>query len=108
MSEDKDEGIQPPYSHLAIQTKGGLIPLRKGTIVAIVEDATRVDGIFHLVIDTVDQRQLVFTAFTPDGKGKRKVTFKANWSGKYESWMRQGQRVNSAEDLEELREDDEP
>ncbi len=108
MSEDKDEGIQPPYSHLAIQTKGGLIPLRKGTIVAIVEDPTRVDGIYHLVIETIDHKKMVFRAFSSDGENSRKVTFKANWSGKYESWMRQGQQVRSTEDLEEMREDDEP
>lgn len=104
--EDKDEGIQPPYPHLAIQTRGGLIPLRKGTIVAIVEDPTRVDGIFHLVIDSIDHKKMIFKAYTADGKTNRKVTFKANWSGKYESWVRQGQHVNSSEDLEDLRDDD--
>lgn len=76
--------------HLALVTERGMMALKPGNVIAIVEDPTKPDGIFLLAIHEVSHKKLVFVAYTQDRSSSRHVVFKADWRGDYKSWLRKG------------------
>lgn len=86
-----DEVAAPREPHLALLIDDGtgpaMVALPIGSMLCIVTDPTKIDGIIPLVLAKVHKEHLDFFAYTRNKKSTRAVRFKADWQGKYKSVM---------------------
>lgn len=86
-----DEVAAPKEPHLAVLIDDGtgpaLVALPKGTMLCIVTDPSKIDGIIPLALAGVDKKHLDFMAYTRNRKSTRAVRFKADWQGVYASQL---------------------
>lgn len=76
----------PSQAHLALPLQDGTaIAIKPGTVIMLIEDPSRADRIFQLVLRKVHHRYLDFDAVSADRKSTRRVRFRADWKGKHES-----------------------
>lgn len=96
-----DEADAPSEPHLGILTAKGMIPLKVGSVMAIVEDPQRVDGVYLLVLKKVDHRYIEFDALSSDKSSTRRVKFVAEWKGDFKSWWRSAQKPKTTDEVGE-------
>lgn len=87
----QDEVKAPKEPHLAVLIDDGtgpaMVALQVGTMIAIVTDPTKVDGVIPLVLAKVTKEHVDFFAYTRNRASTRAVRFKADWQGKYKGLM---------------------
>lgn len=96
---DDNKPVDPPSkSHLGVMTAQGIIPIRQGFVMVLVENPNHVEGTFFLVLREVDHRKLVFEALSEDRTSTRRVEFIAKWKGDFKSWWRSATKEKTAEE----------
>lgn len=87
----EDAPVEP---HLALMfADGTAMAIKPGTVIMLIEDPKRADKVFQLVLRKVSHRFLDFDAYSPDKKSSRRVRFRADWKGKYESPVANAERA---------------
>ena len=105
MPIEKGDAVAPPRKpHLGLMAKdGSILAIPPGTMMVIVEDPSRVDGVMPLLLVEVSRNKLLFVPYTTTpGPNTRYVEFKANWKGKFVSQFSKARRVDGDDELEEL------
>lgn len=80
-----DEQDIPTGPHLALMTGDGrAIAIRPGAVILFIEDA-RKPPMPMIFTKLVPKKYIEFTAYSTDPRNRRKVRYKADWSGIYRS-----------------------